>query len=76
MVTKTSGLAGIAYWINENYGLKGDARIQKHDPLVQALKEWVDDEYENGRQNVLSNGELEEKIDELGKGRFKKSTCF
>ncbi len=76
MVTKTSGLAGIAYWINENYALSGEDRVQKHDPLVQALKEWVDLEYENGRQNVLSNGELEEKIEELGGARFAKARKF
>ena len=76
MVTKTSGLAGIAYWINENYALSGDDRVQKHDPIVVAIKEWVDQEYENGRQNVLSNGELEEKIEQLGGERFAKAKKF
>jgi isopropylmalate/homocitrate/citramalate synthase len=76
MVTKTSGLAGIAYWINENYALSGDDRVQKHDPIVVAIKEWVDQEYENGRQNVLSNHELEEKIEQLGGERFAKAKKF
>ena len=70
MVSKTSGLAGIAYWINENYGLSGDAAIGKNDPLVKELKEWVDAEYENGRQNALGRSELEERIQELAPGRF------
>ncbi|MBR5616198.1 MAG: 2-isopropylmalate synthase [Clostridia bacterium] len=65
MVTKTSGLAGIAYWINSNYHLEGDNKLDKHDPLVVAMKEWVDQEYEDGRITVLSNHELEEKIAEL-----------
>ncbi|MBR5797904.1 MAG: 2-isopropylmalate synthase [Clostridia bacterium] len=65
MVTKTSGLAGIAYWINSNYHLEGDKKLDKHDPLVVAMKEWVDQEYEDGRITVLSNHELEEKIAEL-----------
>ena len=30
-------------------------------------------EYENGRQNVLSNHELEEKIEQLGGERFAKA---
>lgn len=34
MIGKTSGLAGIAYWINDNYDLTGDAAIAKNDPLV------------------------------------------
>jgi len=62
MVGKTSGLAGIAYWINENYNLKGDETIGKNDPLVIALKNWVDDEYEKGRQSTISRKELEDKI--------------
>ena len=33
-VSKTSGLAGIAYWINENYGLEGVDALDKRDPLV------------------------------------------
>ena len=70
MVSKTSGLAGIAYWINDNYGLTADETVGKNDPLVAQLKHWVDEEYENGRQNTLSRRELEEKIEELAPGRF------
>jgi len=69
-IGKASGLAGIAYWINQAFGLKGDAAVDKRDPLVVALKEWVDALYEDGRQTVLSNSELEEKIAELAPGRF------
>jgi hypothetical protein len=70
MVTKTSGLAGIAYWINTNYHLEGAQKLDKHDPLVIAMKEWVDREYEDGRLTVLSNHELEEKIAELSNNRL------
>ena len=70
-VSKTSGLAGIAYWINNNYRLTGDKALDKKHPLVIALKEWVDKEYEDGRQTALSNGELESKIEELSGGVIK-----
>ena len=69
-VAKTSGLAGIAYWINQNYRLTGEQQIDKHDPLVLALKGWVDAEYEDGRQTVMSAKELNAKIAELAPGRF------
>ena len=69
-VSKTSGLAGIAYWINNNYQLKGEKTIDKKHPLVIALKEWVDKEYEDGRQTALSDIELENKITELSGGVF------
>ncbi len=71
-VGKTSGLAGIAYWINQYYRLEDSCKVGKNDELVHALKTWVDEEYEQGRQTVLSNKELEEKIEELAPGRFHK----
>ena len=71
-VSKTSGLAGIAYWINQYYRLKEEEKISKNDQLVHALKDWVDLQYEQGRQTVLSNGELEDKIEQLAPGRFEK----
>ncbi len=72
MLSKTSGLAGIAYWINENYRLVGQEQVDKRDPLVVTLKEWIDKEYEDGRQTSLSTAEIEEKIEELSAGKFKK----
>ncbi len=70
MIGKTSGLAGIAYWINENYHLTGGEKVDKKDPLVVAMKAWVDEIYEGGRVATLSNIELEEKLEELSGGRF------
>ena len=69
-IGKTSGLAGIAYWINHNYNIKESDWIDKKDPLVFQLKGWVDAEYEEGRQTAISNGELEAKIEEFAPGRF------
>lgn len=68
IISKTSGAAGIAYWINENYRLEGDKAINKHDPLVVELKKWIDAEYENGRQSSMTNKEMEEKIALLSNG--------
>ena len=70
MISKTSGLAGIAYWINQNYNLRGDDQLSKRDPIVLTLKEWIDKEYEDGRQTALINYELESKISELSGGMF------
>ena len=57
-VSNTSGLAGIAHWINAYYKLKGDRAIDKNSPLVAKIKEWVDAEYESGRVTVLADDEL------------------
>ena len=70
-VSKTSGLAGIAYWVNQNYCLRGERMLDKHSPLVEQLKDWVDGEYESGRTAVMSTEELEEKIFALSGGVLK-----
>ena len=71
-ISKTSGLAGIAYWINQAYRLEGDDKLDKKSPLVMALKEWVDVQYEDGRQTVMTDRELEDKIEELAPGRYRR----
>lgn len=70
-IGKNSGLAGIAYWVNQNYGLTGELELNKQSPLVLKLKEWVDSQYEDGRTASLSNEELEGKISELSGGILK-----
>lgn len=64
MINKSSGLAGIAYWANMHFGLSGDKTIDKRDPVIIAIKAWVDEQYENGRQTSISDMELEEKFAE------------
>lgn len=70
MLGKSSGLAGIAYWINQNYHLTGAEAVDKKTPLVVAVKEWIDEEYEDGRQTTLSTMEIEQKIEELSGGKL------
>ena len=64
-ISKTSGLAGIAYWINQHYKLTGEDKVNKDHPLVIKLKDWVDELYSDNRTISISTVELEEKIKEL-----------
>jgi len=57
-ITKTSGLSGVAHWINTHYQLSGEDALEKQSPLVVSVKEWIDKEYENGRVIAISNEEL------------------
>ncbi len=66
LIGKTSGLAGIAYWINDYYNLPEDKAVDKRSPLVIKLKEWIDNEYAGGRQTTLTPHELDEQIRQLG----------
>ena len=58
-VSASSGLAGIACWINNFYRLSGSRAIDKKNPAVAKIKEWIDREYENGRVTVISDDELQ-----------------
>jgi len=64
-INQTSGLAGIAHWINSYLGLTGSARVDKKDARIAKIKEWVDEQYKNGRVTAISDNELEEAIREL-----------
>ena len=61
-VSNTSGLAGIAHWMNTVFKLKGDDALDKNNPLVVELKEWVDEQYDGGRITVITDKELSEQI--------------
>lgn len=69
-VSNTSGLAGIAHWINTYFKLKDERKIDKSSELVVKVKEWVDSQYEDGRVTVITDDELlaviQKTCDELG----------
>jgi citrate (Re)-synthase len=58
-VNEYSGIAGIAAWINTYFRLKNDKKIDKKDLRIQVIKDWVDEQYKNGRTTVITNDELE-----------------
>ncbi len=63
-VSNTSGLAGIAHWINTYYRLREDRQVDKTSELVKNVKIWVDEQYAEGRVTVLTDDELVSVIDE------------
>lgn len=64
-INQTSGTAGIAHWINSFFKLTGDKRIDKRDEKVIRIKEWVDEQYKNGRVTSISDRELERVVRNL-----------
>lgn len=62
-VSNTSGLAGVALWINNYYSLPEERQVNKSDPLVGRVKEWVDAQYADGRVTVLTDAELQAVVD-------------
>ncbi len=64
-VSNTSGLAGIAHWMNGYFNLKGKEAVNKNNSIVVKVKEWVDKEYEGGRVTVITDEELVAVINEV-----------
>lgn len=61
-INNTSGLAGIAYWINQYYALEDADKIDKTHPIVAQVKALIDKEYEEGRCSVMGDDELDDLI--------------
>ena len=66
-VSNTSGLAGIAHWINTWFCLSKEKQVDKNSELVRMVKAWVDKEYESGRVTVLTDEELLQVINDACK---------
>jgi len=62
-ISATSGAAGVAMWLSTK--VFGGEKVEKDDPRVLKLKEWVDEQYANGRVTVLSNQELMDAVRQL-----------
>ena len=71
-INNSSGLAGIAYWINEYYDLPDEYKISKNEPIVAKIKELIDKQYEDGRCSVLGDDELDGMVMLLDKELHKK----
>jgi citrate (Re)-synthase len=64
-VSQNSGSAGVAHWINSFMGLEGIKTLDKRDPAVEKIRNWVDEQYNDGRSTSLSDEELEKAVREL-----------
>ena len=64
-VSNTSGLAGIAHWINTYFKYTGKDMVEKNSELVKRVKVWVDKQYDEGRVTVLTDEELLKVIAEV-----------
>ena len=57
-ISNTSGLAGIAYWINKHFKLPPEKQVNKQDWIVQEMKTQIDALYADGRTTVMGEDEL------------------
>ena len=57
-VDKTSGSAGVAWWINSYFKLEAGRQVGKQSDAVKKITEWVDRQYAGGRNTSISDEEL------------------
>ncbi|MBR4760361.1 MAG: 2-isopropylmalate synthase, partial [Lachnospiraceae bacterium] len=63
-ITNTSGVAGVAFWVNEYRKLRGESELQKSDERIKKIYDWVTAQYDAGRVTMITDAELEEKYQE------------
>ncbi len=57
-ITDRSGLAGIAFWLNTQLPTTRKNKVEKSNPGVVKIKEWIDQEFAKGRLNYVSDEEM------------------
>jgi len=55
---KTLIFAGVAHWLNTQYTNNENIEYDKRHPVVIAMKEWIDKQYDDGRVTQISDKEL------------------
>ena len=75
-INNTSGLAGIAYWINQYYELPENHKIEKSHPVVAQIKAMVDDEYAKGRSSIMGDDELDAMLSKCDQEFYKKLLLY
>jgi hypothetical protein len=58
VITQNSGKLGVLYWINRYLELKGEAAVNEEHSAVEAIFEWVEAQYADGRDEPISDEEM------------------
>src|SRR5262249_14178182 len=62
LIDKTSGTAGVAWWVNAYFQLPAEQRVDKKSDAVRRITEWVDRAYTGGRTTSISDEEMVEQV--------------
>ena len=57
-VDKTSGTAGVSWWVNTYFSLPAAQRVDKKSTAVRKITEWVDAQYQHERTTSISDEEM------------------
>ncbi len=57
-VDKTSGTAGVSWWINTYFNIPAAQRVDKRSEAVKKITDWVDTQYRQERTTSISDEEM------------------
>jgi hypothetical protein len=57
-VDKTSGTAGVSWWINTYFNIPPAQRVDKKSEAVKKITDWVDTQYRQERTTSISDEEM------------------
>ena len=58
MISQTSGAAGLVHWIRSEFGAEAARAIDKRDERLVPVLNWIESEYDAGRQTAFGDDEL------------------
>ena len=62
-ITNRSGIAGVGFWVNQHLQKENRPLVDKRDPRVAKIFEWVEEQYEDGRVTSISPEEMMTQFD-------------
>jgi citrate (Re)-synthase len=57
-ITDRSGIAGVGFWVNRELQKQGMSTLDKRDPRIAGIYEWVEEQYVGGRITAISQEEM------------------
>jgi hypothetical protein len=59
LIGQSSGAAGLVYWLKTYFGLRNGDSIDKRDPRLSPILEWINAQYDACRVSSIGDQELE-----------------
>ena len=65
LINQTSGAAGLLHWLQSHFDLPPDIGLDKRDPRLVPILNWVEREYADGRVTAIADNEVEQAMLQL-----------
>ena len=59
LIGQSSGAAGLVYWLKTYFGLRNGDGVDKRDPRLLPILEWISAQYTASRSSSIGDQELE-----------------